>query len=213
MANISTVLKKLNKSWDDAEPQESQFVSLDDGSYDGVARSLQVELSKNGRLQINYLLEVTEGDSEGESFRKFDGLDNEISMGFAKATLKLLGITIPKKLDELPGEIEDWHEKNPLGVSCMFVLKTQGEFQNCYINSVSGEEPPPLQNEKSGKSGKKEKKKDKKKKLTMDDLNEMDKDNLLDLIDKEDLDIDNADDLRERKLRRAVAEELDIEEE
>jgi len=206
MANISSVLKQLDKTWEESEVQESAgFTPLPDGSYTGNIKKISVELSQNGRLQMVTDLVVVEGKYEGKAQKKFDGLDNEISMGYAKGLLQLLGITLSKKLKDLSKEISSFFEEHEDGIDVEFVVKTSGEFTNIFINSLFESVP-------FGKEDEKPKNKKKGKKPTFDELDDMDKEELIELVEKHKLNIDEPEDIKERKLRKMVVEEMYIEE-
>lgn len=209
MANISKVLQELDNTWEEAETTEIQggFTVLPDGNYTGKLLSGSVEMSQNGRIQIVWALKVTEGKHEGKTIKKFSGIDNEIAIGYAKGLMKLVGIAIPKDVTKLPKALNDFFGDKD-GIDIEFSVKTKDEFTNIYINSAkpSNEAAPA---DKPSKS--KPDKPAKKKKLTYTDLEDMDKAELIELVKERELDIDDAESIKETKLRRLVAEELDIE--
>jgi hypothetical protein len=137
MANLAKVLKDINKAWKDAEEQElGGFVKIADGDYKATMDAPRVELSKQTeRLQIAWPFKISEGKSSGKTLIKFDGLDNEVSMGYAKGMFNLLGIPIPSKAEEIPDALESWfkeYEKDEQLIA--LTVKTKDEFTNIYVN-------------------------------------------------------------------------------
>lgn len=212
MANISKVLQELENTWEEAEVTEMQggFTVLPDGNYTGKLLAGSVEMSQNGRVQIVWTLKVAEGKHEGKTIKKFNGIDNEIAIGYAKGLMKLIGITIPKDVTKLPKALNDFFGDKE-GVDIEFTVKTKDEFTNIYINSAKpSTEVAPAGKPSKSKSDKSEKP-EKKKKLSYTDLEDMDKAELIELVKERELDIDGAESIKETKLRRLIAEELDIE--
>lgn len=204
MANIAKALKELEKVWESSDIIESQgFTPLSDGNYTGKLTGASVEMSQNGRVQIVWSLKVTEGKNAGKTVKKFDGVDNEISIGYAKGLMTLLGVSIPSSLAKLPSSFESFFTDNPNGVDIEFTVKTKDEFVNVYINSAAKEEK---QKDKSSS----DKEPVAKSKLKYSDLDDMDKEDLVELIKEKKLDIDDYEKIKEAKLRRYVAEELNI---
>lgn len=202
MANVTKVLQELETAWKDTDVVEAGvFTPPSDGNYSGKLLSGSVEMSQNGRIQIVWVLKITEGSQEGKVIRKFDGIDNEISIGYAKGMLKLVGIDIPKKAADLPKALKNFFLAHEEGMNVEFTVKTKDGFTNIYVNSADKEE--------TKQSDTKETKK-KSKKLSYTDLEDMDKSELIDLISEQKLDIDDAEKIKETKLRRLIAEELDI---
>lgn len=203
MASITNALKEVEDAWESAEVIESQgFSPLPDGNYSGKVLDGVVEMSQNGRLQVTLTLKPTEGKYEGKTIKKFMGLDNELSIGYAKGTLKLLGIENPKSVTKLPKVLTDFFLEHDNGIDVEFTIKTKDDFVNIYINKATVEEE---------KSSIKEKiKKEKIKKPTYSELEDMDKDDLIKIIEKFDLGIEDPEKIKESKLLRIVAEELDI---
>ncbi len=203
MASIANALKEVEDTWESSEVIESQgFSPLPDGNYSGNVSDGIVEMSQNGRLQITLTLKPTEGKYEGKTIKKFMGLDNELSIGYAKGTLKLLGIEIPKSVTKLPKVLTDFFSEHNDGINVEFTVKTKDDFVNIYINKATIEEEKSSTKEKS--------KKEKIKKPTYSELEDMDKDDLIKIIEKFDLGIEDPEKIKESKLLRIVAEELDI---
>ncbi len=208
MANIANALKEVEDTWESSDAIESQgFSPLPDGNYSGKAMDGVVEMSQNGRLQITLTLKPTEGKYEDKTIKKFMGLDNELSIGYAKGTLKLLGIENPKSITKLPKVLTEFFSEHDNGVDIEFTVKTKDDFVNIYINKLIDADT-----EKDKSSTKKDKnKKEKIKKPTYSELEDMDKDDLIKVIEKFDLGIEDTEKIKEAKLLRIVAEELGVE--
>lgn len=140
MAGIEKVLKDLESDWEDAEQREGTgFDEFDDGEYIMGISAIEVGLSKSSsRPQVTFVLEFADGEYEGKEHMKFDGLDNEVSMGYVKGTMSALGIKVPKSIKKLGAAFEAWLEDNK-GTLVNVVLKTSGDFQNTYINGLADE--------------------------------------------------------------------------
>lgn len=211
MANVTKALQELDNVWTSSETIESQgFTPLPDGNYSGKLVSGTVEMSQNGRVQIVWVLKVSEGKYSSKVVKKFDGIDNEVSIGYAKGLMKVIGISIPSSVAKLPKSLEGFFSSYPDGVNVEFTVKTKDGYVNIYINSVSAGKDEGSKKPSKPDSQADEKPKTSSKKLLYTDLEDMDKDELIKLIEKRSLDIDDADKLKEAKLRRLVAEELDI---
>lgn len=135
--DIKKVMKELEKEWAEAEPQEiSGRAIVPDGDYTANLKGAEVQLSKNSeRLQVVWDLKIAEGDSEGKQVLKFDGLDNEVSMGWTKGLMSMLGMKIPKTLASIPAIFETYFEENP-GTLVSITVKTKDGYTNVYINEL-----------------------------------------------------------------------------
>lgn len=210
---IAKELKSLQKSWKDAEPQElGTFTKVPDGDYVAEIVGMVVELSKNDRPQIVYSLEILEGKYEEKVIKKFDGLDNEMGIGYAKALLNLLEVEIPKNIAELPEAIDDWFSSNE-STQVNMTVKTKDGYSNVYINSLAdiGKSEKKKTKGKGEKEEKSKGKKGKEKQLDPDDIREMKKKDLKALIKSKDIDVDPEDYADAEELAEAIIEELDLE--
>ncbi len=140
MAGIEKVLKDLESDWEDAEQREGTgYDEFTDGEYVMGISAIEVGLSKSSsRPQVAWVLEFADGEYEGKEHMKFDGIDNEVSMGYVKGTMSTLGIKVPKSIKKLQAAFDAWLEDNK-GTLVNVVLKTTGEFQNIYINGLADE--------------------------------------------------------------------------
>jgi hypothetical protein len=219
MANLAKVLKDIEKDWKNAEEQElGGFQKLPDGDYKVIMEAPRVELAKaSDRLQIAWPFKVAEGKLKGKSIIKFDGLDNEVSMGYAKGLFKLLEIPIPTKAVDIPDALEAFYkdyEKNEKLIA--ITIKTKDEFQNIYVNGFVDADEEDGKKDKDDDKGKKDDKDDKKddkksSKFTKKDIRAIEKrKDLKEFIEKNKLKIDADDYEGLDELQDAIIEELGI---
>jgi len=144
MANLSKILKQLDKTWKEAEVREigSTFWKPPEGNYTVKITDIVIELSKTSeRLQIVYALEIADGEHKGKIFKKFDGLETTENLSWVKGTLELIGINLPIKISKLPETIESFYDDNPDGIYLDIKCSHDGEYANIYFNNLvdSGE--------------------------------------------------------------------------
>lgn len=194
--DIKKVMKELEKEWTEAEPQDVGGRSaVPNGEYTANLNGAEVQLSKSSeRLQVVWDLKIAEGEYEGKQVMKFDGLDNEVSMGWTKGLMKMLGIKIPKTLAGIPAVFETYFEENP-GTLVSMTVKTKDEYTNVYINEL-------LKGKAEGTSDKDTKTKSK------PDIKKMSMKELRTLIREKDLSIDPDDYDTADDLRLAILEEI-----
>lgn len=134
-ASLATKLKRLQKKWNDAEPKTGRSY-LPDGNYNCRIESATIEESaKSGTLQISWNLSVVDGDYEGKSIRKWDGLEGENSLDWLQGSLETLELELPDNIEDLGATLE---ESNGLLIEVS--LNTRDEFQNCYFNELLEQE-------------------------------------------------------------------------
>lgn len=203
---LARELKKYEKQWKEAEQQElGQFAKLPDGDYTGKLTAARIELAKaSGRLQIAWPLMVIGGKQDGRRITKYDGLDNELSMSYAKGLMSLLGMDAPESILELPGAIEKYFKHKKDGVPVNFTVVTKDSFTNIYINGLAEEE-------EGDKEKEKEKEDDISSEYSRKDIKNMSEKDLRKLVKVKDLDID-PDDFEDEadEFRKAVIKELSL---
>lgn len=129
-------LKKLQKEWEVAEKRESEFKPIPDGKYLAIIKEGVFEYSKNNRPQIVWSFEIADGKYKGRKLKKFDGLETKENIEWLKGTMFVLGITIPKKITNLPKALDKFFSENKK-VCVDINIVTKGEYANVFVNNLS----------------------------------------------------------------------------
>lgn len=217
MANLAKVLKTLDKQWKDTEAVEvGQFTKFADGNYVVTLEPAGVELSKTSeRLQIAWPMVFAEGKYEGKKTIKFDGLDSELSISWAKGVMNVLGIEVPDKATDLPEALETFFEKEYKDRKVNISIKTDGDFSNIFINGYVEEEEGSAKKKKKEESEEPEEKEEKKGKKVKDidkptkkEVKAMSRKELKAVIKEHGFDIDPDEFEDTDDLKDAVIEEL-----
>jgi hypothetical protein len=134
---------KGNKgSWNDAKEAARNRpgfgASVPDGRYHGrLAGAEIVKSQSSNRLQIVWSYAVTEGEYEGETVNKYQGLEGENMdrvREYLAAELLCYGVDLaPEDLGTLPAVLEQLVEEAP---ELDFRVHTKGEYTNIYISTV-----------------------------------------------------------------------------
>lgn len=132
MSSITKELKKLQEEYEAAEPAEGLGGGIPDDDYVVKISDMEINHSKNGRLQVKVVYKVEEGKYEGEEIWDFWGLDEQ-GLPYFKLNCNKVGIELPDDLEELPEVLEKFVEDNDDTIE--LTLKTKNDFQNKYINS------------------------------------------------------------------------------
>jgi hypothetical protein len=133
MSSITKELKKLQDEYESAEPAEGFSGGLPDGDYVVKISDMEINHSKNGRLQVKVVYKVEEpAKYEGEEIWDFWGLDEQ-GFPYFKLNCNKVGIELPDDLEELPDILEKFVDDNKDTIE--LTLKTKNDFQNKYINS------------------------------------------------------------------------------
>ena len=99
----------------------------------------EVNESQAGRLQCYLEMTILEGEEQGESFRKYYGLD-EKGMEFLFKDLARLEVEMPDDITLLPGTLEQIVKAAPM---LSIRVKEKGEFLNTYFDKLlKGEDAP-----------------------------------------------------------------------
>ncbi len=127
--SVKSDLNKLKKTWKKAETREG-FPVVPDSVYDCRIDTATVGKAKGSkRLQIVYGLTIANGDQAGRKLGKYDGLETEENLEWAKGTLASLDADVPDDISELPDILESLQ-----GTGVEVTVKTKDEFQNVYFN-------------------------------------------------------------------------------
>lgn len=133
---IAEKLSKLSKSWKKVQPIQASFSSVPDGDYVADLKEMKLEESKKSdRLQVVSTFEIADGEQEGQLVKRFDGVDQEQSMGYFKGYSEVIGLELPDDMELLQEAIDEFIGNN----SDLFNIRvvTNGQYQNVYIQGVS----------------------------------------------------------------------------
>lgn len=132
---VSKELAKLRKMWKDTQPTTG-YPRVEDGDYLATIEEMSVGKSKqSGRIQVMTSFRIIEGPEKDKNILRFDGLDNEIGIGFFKGFCEVIGFEIPEDIEELPEALEEFvaHCDDIFNIR----VKTKGDFQNVSVLGVS----------------------------------------------------------------------------
>lgn len=133
---IAAKLSQLSKSWKRVQPITPSFATIPDNDYVADLKEMQVEESKkSGRLQVVSTYEIADGEFDGKTIKRFDGLDSEQSMGYFKGYCAVIGLELPDDMELLQESMDEFIANN----KDLFDIRvvTNGQYQNVYINGVS----------------------------------------------------------------------------
>jgi hypothetical protein len=146
---VSAVLRTLKNAWRDAEPNKG-FEIYDDGDYLMQIAAMEVNLSKKQRIQVCTTLKFMDGKYKDKEFLKFDGIDNDVSMGWFKGFCEVIGVELPEDIENLPEVLDDFvnETQDMLNVT----LRTKDGYTNAFVKGISdysssSEEAPPEEEE------------------------------------------------------------------
>lgn len=133
---ISNKLSQLSKTWKKVTPIAASFSNVPDNDYTGDLKEMKIEESKKSqRLQVVSTIEVVEGDYQGKTVKKFDGLDNEQSLGYFKNYCEVIGLDLPEDAELWQEAMDEFIANNQDLYNV--TVKTNGQYQNVYINGLS----------------------------------------------------------------------------
>jgi hypothetical protein len=209
MAKKKTTLKgklaKLGSDWEASEPKRAGM-PLPDGEY--VARIDEAVLNESrasGRLQVTWKMTCMgdeDGNYEGRKVSKFSGLDSVDSLSYFMGDLESLEIEAPDDISDIGETLEE-----AAGIEVIISIWTRDEFTNISFKELaetSGEEGG---EEEAGEEPAAEEGAEEGEELTEEDVDEMDKSELLELIKEEELEIKTKG-KKAGALRKAVKEAL-----
>ncbi len=133
---IAHKLSQLSKMWKRVEPIVLSFLRVPDGQYTARISAMELtEAKKSGRLQVETTFEIVDGEYEGHSVKRFDGIEDETGMGYFKGFAEVIGFELPKEIEMLQEKMDKFVIKN----SDLFdiTLKTNEDYQNVYVDGVS----------------------------------------------------------------------------
>lgn len=106
--DVSELLENLDEGWEDTE--ETDFGELDTGKYKVKIVAASLGVSKKGRPQVTFELDLAEGKYKGRKQWKRFQLDDEGSRGRFRGALAKLGQSWPKKPSKIPSVLEELEE-------------------------------------------------------------------------------------------------------
>lgn len=133
---VAKALKSLEGQWKTTEPTVG-FTQFTDGDYIGTPISMEIGLSKNNRLQVVTTFRIEDGQYAGEEYRKFDGINDEVGIGWFKGYGEILGIEMPDEMEDLQDALNAFIDSNPPAYH--LTLKTKDGFQNCFLKGAAEE--------------------------------------------------------------------------
>lgn len=140
MALDKKLQAKLNKAkglWAGAKEKASQstgFAEFEDGRY--LARLVSAEIGEaksSGRLQVVWQWKFAEEPYKGQSKFAYDGLETADNLMYVARAISKFGYEVPDDLGELEALLNAIVNEKPL---CRIRLKTNGDFQNVYIDTT-----------------------------------------------------------------------------
>lgn len=134
-------LSKLSAMWKKVTPIASSFENLPDGEYIGDLKELKLAESKKGRVQVEVMWEVADGELAGKTQKQFYGLSDdkgtpdERGMGYFKNFCEVIGLDLPDELELWQEAMDEFVANN---VSLFEIAaKANGDYTNVFVNGVS----------------------------------------------------------------------------
>lgn len=131
---LMSKLKALQGSWKKGKPRKAGFPIPDDDYGIEIISGIIEEARSSGRMQINWLLKVLEGDYESKEFHKYAGLETDDNIDFAMGDLETLELQVPDSIEDLGPVLE---EASGLHVDC--TVRTSDSFTNVDFNELLAE--------------------------------------------------------------------------
>ena len=131
-------LSKLSAMWKKVVPIAPSFSNMPDGDYVGDLKEMKLaDAKKSGRLQVEMTFEVVDGEYEGKTCKRFDGVEEETGMGYFKNICEVIGFDIPDDMN-MWQEAMDIFVADPTKVDLYDItIKTNDKYANVYVNGVS----------------------------------------------------------------------------
>lgn len=139
---VNAKLSQLSKMWKSAQSIQPSFSNVPEGDY--VAQLVEMKLGeakKSGRLQVISTYNIMDGEFEGKSVKRFDGLDNETSVGYFKGLCEVIGLDLPEDLSVLQEAMDEFVEQNNdlfnITIKMTEDKQTKQKYSNVYVNGIS----------------------------------------------------------------------------
>ena len=132
--NLMSKLKGLQTSWKKGKPRKAGF-PVPDNDYGVEILIAAIEVARSsGRMQINYAMQVLDGDYEGKEIHKYAGLETDDNIDFAMGDLETLELDVPEDIGDLGPVLE-----GAVGLQVDVTVRTDGSFANVDFNELLAE--------------------------------------------------------------------------
>jgi len=135
---IAKSLKELQRTWKQTEAKTGGS-NLPDNDYSAKITNMEINVSKNGRVQVITTLKIVDGKFKNKECMKFDGIDSDTNMSWFKGYCEVLGIEIPESITDLPNTLEEFVSENKNAIYNI-TLKTKNDYQNILVKGSDIEE-------------------------------------------------------------------------
>ena len=133
--SVSNKLSSLSKMWKKVQPIQPSFSNVPEGEYVAELKEMKLEESKKGRVQVTSTYEIADGEYEGKTVKRFDGLDTETNLGYFKGYCEIIGYDIPEDIELLQEGMDEFVANNPDLFN--ITIKIKDQYSNVYVNGVS----------------------------------------------------------------------------
>jgi hypothetical protein len=136
--------------WQNSAPvQGGGYVKIPTGDYVADLKEMKLAQSKKGKWQVistyEIIVDQQGGGNEGQTVKRFDGLEDETNIGYFKGYCEIIGFDVPQDLNTLQAEMDAFIEKSAQSGEYfdIHVDTSPGEggreYTNVYVNGVNGE--------------------------------------------------------------------------
>lgn len=132
---MNAKLAQLSKMWKKVQPIAPSTNQVPDGEYVAKLKEIKLGESKNGRFQAVSAYVIADGEFEGQTVKKFDGLDTDANVGHFKHYTQVLGVDLSENAETWQEELDTHIETDE--TLWNVALKTNGQYQNVYNNGPS----------------------------------------------------------------------------
>lgn len=116
---------------------------FDDGRY--IAKLVSAEVGEwKEKLKVLFKWKFVDGPYDGQEYYDFQGIGTEDNLYYFGRRIEDLGWELPDSPEEIPDLLTQIVESKAI---CKIRLRTKGEFQNCYLEKVYGEDEDPSDDE------------------------------------------------------------------
>ena len=201
--NFKARLKKMKKGYtEQKQTAKDMFTKVPAGVYVGTLISAVVKESSSGNLMIARKHLITEGDETGTTVSDNKMLENDLGFAFVIGWIELCGYEAPDNPEDIEGVLSAMVEEE---LSVKFLAKHSGNFINAQVQELLST------SDKFSSSGDDNGDDEGDEAYTADDINELNKPDLIELINDNKLKFDpNGKKIPE--IRQGIIDELGLEE-